>query len=204
MDFAENVEMDTYTIEMVKRTFFSNEVIGEIQPAKEWTSEYLEWDEANRNQRRTMQQNSRYELLQGSGIVQGRLIGGCIEVLEFAKGTEIWPDKKYWNDSILFFETSEEKPKPELIKYWLRNYTAQGISDSKSTWGTCDSMRQLTFNWKLAMAPLEVIDYVVVHEMCHLVHLNHDRSFWRLVGKILPNYEQRENWLALSSWKMNV
>jgi predicted metal-dependent hydrolase len=78
------------------------------------------------------------------------------------------------------------------------------ISDNKSNWGTCDSMRQLTFNWKLAMAPLEVIDYVVVHEMCHMVHLNHDRSFWRLVGKILPDYEQRENWLALSSWKMNV
>lgn len=78
------------------------------------------------------------------------------------------------------------------------------ISDSKSTWGTCDSMRQLTFNWKLAMAPLKVIDYVVVHEMCHMIHMNHDRSFWRLVGKIIPDYEQRENWLALSNWKMVV
>ena len=78
------------------------------------------------------------------------------------------------------------------------------ISDSKSNWGTCDSMRQLTFNWKLAMAPLKVIDYVVVHEMCHMVHMNHDRSFWRLVGKIIPDYEQRENWLALSNWKMVV
>ena len=78
------------------------------------------------------------------------------------------------------------------------------ISDNKSTWGTCDSKFQLTFNWKLAMAPLDVIDYVVVHEMCHMVHLNHKRSFWRLVGKILPDYEQRQNWLALSSWKMIV
>lgn len=78
------------------------------------------------------------------------------------------------------------------------------ISDNKSTWGTCDSKFQLTFNWKLAMAPMEVIDYIVVHEMCHLVHLNHDRSFWRLVGKILPDYEERQNWLASSSWKMNL
>jgi predicted metal-dependent hydrolase len=78
------------------------------------------------------------------------------------------------------------------------------ISDNNSNWGTCDSKLQLTFNWKLAMAPLTVIDYVVVHEMCHMVHLNHDRSFWRLVGKILPDYEQQENWLALSSWKMIV
>src|SRR5699024_11661748 len=55
------------------------------------------------------------------------LIGGCIGVLEFAKGTIIWPDSAYWKDSILFFETSEEKPEPELITRWLRNYAAQGI-----------------------------------------------------------------------------
>ena len=78
------------------------------------------------------------------------------------------------------------------------------ISDSKTTWGTCDSQLQLTFNWRLAMAPIEVIDYVVVHEMCHMVHLNHDRSFWRLVGKLSPGYKEQENWLAMSSWKMTV
>ncbi|QCJ40873.1 M48 family metallopeptidase [Bacillus sp. S3] len=78
------------------------------------------------------------------------------------------------------------------------------ISDSKTTWGTCDSKLQLTFNWRLAMAPREVIDYVVVHEMCHMVHLNHDRSFWRLVGKIMPDYIEKENWLASSNWKMTV
>ena len=92
------------------------------------------------------------------------------------------------------FYQSNFKIKPRSVR----------ISDNKKTWGTCDSMRQLTFNWRLSMAPLEVIDYVVVHEMCHMVHMNHDRSFWRLVGKILPDYEQRQNWLAFSSWKMIV
>lgn len=78
------------------------------------------------------------------------------------------------------------------------------ITDSPTTWGTCDSKQQLTFNWKLAMAPQKVIDYVVVHEMCHMLHLNHDRSFWRLVGKIMPDYKEQEHWLALSHWKMTV
>lgn len=126
-DFAENVEMDSYTIATVNRTLFSNEIIGEIQPANEWTSERLEWIESNKNQRRTMQQNTGYEVLQGSATVQGRLIGGCIEVLEFVKGTELWPEKKHWENSILFFETSEDHPEPSYIKYWLRNYAAQGI-----------------------------------------------------------------------------
>lgn len=126
-DFAENVNMDPYTVEMINRTLFSNEIIGDIQPAQEWTSERLEWVEENKNRQRTMQKNSGYEVLQGAGIAQGHLIGGCIEVLEFAKGTELWPDAKYWNNSILFFETSEEKPDPAFIKYWLRNYAVQGI-----------------------------------------------------------------------------
>ncbi|WP_417897858.1 SprT family zinc-dependent metalloprotease [Bacillus haimaensis] len=78
------------------------------------------------------------------------------------------------------------------------------ITDSQTTWGTCDSNLRLTFNWRLAMAPREVLDYVVVHEMCHMVHLNHDRSFWRLVGKIMPDYKDKERWLALSNWKMTV
>jgi predicted metal-dependent hydrolase len=92
------------------------------------------------------------------------------------------------------FYQSSFKLKPRSIR----------IMDSKSRWGTCDSNLQLTFNWKLAMAPLEAINYIVVHEMCHMVHLNHDRSFWRLVGKIIPDYKEMENWLAQSSWKMVI
>lgn len=78
------------------------------------------------------------------------------------------------------------------------------ISDDKSKWGSCDSRRQLTFNWKLAMAPERAILYLVIHEMCHLEHLNHDRSFWRLVGKLMPDYEEQQNWLLHSAWKMSV
>ena len=126
-DFAENVEMNPYTIEMINRTLFSNEVIGSIQPSNEWTSERLEWIEMNKYQKRIMNENKGYELLQGKGIVQGHLIGGNIEVLEFVKGTVLWPDEEYWENTILFFETSEDKPNPDNIKYWLRNYAIQGI-----------------------------------------------------------------------------
>jgi predicted metal-dependent hydrolase len=88
----------------------------------------------------------------------------------------------------------EFKIKPRAIR----------ITDNSTNWGTCNSKMEFTFNWKLAMAPIDVVDYVVVHEMCHMVHMNHDRSFWRLVGKILPDYETRSNWLNLSGWKMLV
>lgn len=127
VDFAENIEMHPYTIDKIRRTLFSNEIIGKIEPATEWTSEHVLWIEENKNRKRVMQPNTSYEVLQGSGVVQGHLIGGCIEVLEFAKGTELWPKETYWKNSILFFETSEEKTDPMYIRYWLRNYAAQVI-----------------------------------------------------------------------------
>lgn len=132
-DFAENVEMPRYTIDMMERTLFSSEAIGTIEPAKEWTSEMLEWtDPATRNVRRTFNPHTGTEVIQGNGSVKGRLIGGCIESLEFAKGTILWPERTYWDGAILFFETSEEKTKPEIIKRWLRNYAAQGILQKAS------------------------------------------------------------------------
>jgi len=59
--------------------------------------------------------------------VEGLLFGGCIEVLEFLKGTTYWPEEEFWNDKILFLETSEEKPSPRQVGYMLRNYGIQGV-----------------------------------------------------------------------------
>ncbi|MEH6991960.1 SprT family zinc-dependent metalloprotease [Neobacillus drentensis] len=146
--------------------------------------------------------------------------------IQITQDTEIQQDYAVFEEEKLHIfvkQLEEEKVKQALKRFYyqqckmlveksIRSYQSNfkvkprsiRITDNKTNWGTCDSKLQLTFNWKLAMAPQKVIDYVVVHEMCHMVHLNHDRSFWRLVGKIIPEYEQQENWLALSSWKMTV
>ena len=69
------------------------------------------------------------------------------------------------------------------------------IVESTKQWGSCNSDKKLTFNYRLAMAPVEVIDYLIVHELCHIVHMNHDRSFWRLVGSVLRDYKKSEEYL---------
>lgn len=63
------------------------------------------------------------------------------------------------------------------------------VERSIKKWGSCNQDRILTFNYLLATKPKTLIDYVVIHEMCHMLHLNHDRSFWRLLGSILPDYK---------------
>lgn len=78
------------------------------------------------------------------------------------------------------------------------------IVDSTKTWGTCNSNRELTFNYRLSMAPLPAIDSVVIHELCHILHLNHDRSFWRKVGSFDPNYETNHSYLDRLGFVMTV
>jgi muramoyltetrapeptide carboxypeptidase LdcA involved in peptidoglycan recycling len=126
-EFAENVQMLDYTKHWVKKTLFDSTAMGKIEPSTVWTSEYLPWEEKNRSIQRKLHTNTGYELLQGRGKVQGKLIGGCIEVMEMLKGTEVWPDLKAWKDGILFFETSEDKTDPIYVEYWLRNYGSIGV-----------------------------------------------------------------------------
>ena len=68
-----------------------------------------------------------YELVQGSGIIEGELLGGCIDVFTMINGTSIWPTSEEWENKILFIETSEEQPSPDFIKYTMYNLGAQGI-----------------------------------------------------------------------------
>lgn len=78
------------------------------------------------------------------------------------------------------------------------------IVDSSKTWGTCNSKKELTFNYRLSMAPLPTIDSVVIHELCHILHMNHDRSFWRKVGGFDPNYEKNHAYLDRLGFVMTV
>lgn len=69
------------------------------------------------------------------------------------------------------------------------------IKDQKHLWGSCGQDRVVNLNWHLIFAPKAVLEYAVVHELCHLRHRTHDRAFWGLVGAILPDWEARKDWL---------
>lgn len=132
--FGENGGLFDYMVQSVRRTLFSTEVIGEVKPnAEGWTVEHLDWSNAEyQKQKRKLVPPTGPRLLQGEGKVQGRLIGGCSEVLEFMKGTALWPSREHWQGAILFLENSEDMPSPTYLAYWLRNYGAMGILEKLS------------------------------------------------------------------------
>lgn len=132
--FAENGGMHNYQIKDINQTLFSAEPVGELRPNYEgWTSELLDWaDDSLQNKKRRLNKNKGWNYLQGKKTIRGQLIGGCVEVLEFLKGTDYWLYSSEWDNKVLFLETSEEMMSPNCLKRILRNYALQGVFEKIS------------------------------------------------------------------------
>lgn len=127
--FGENVEMFPYMVHSVRRTLFNAEAPGQIKPNEDgWTVELLDWNNPqNQSRRRKLNPAMDWRYLQGQGVHRGHLLGGCLEVLDWLRGTAFWPDIEAWEGAILFIETSEEAPSPDDVARQLRVLAAIGI-----------------------------------------------------------------------------
>jgi len=83
-------------------------------------------------------------------------------------------------------------------------FNSVNLSSATTRWGSCSSEKNLNFNWKLIMAPLEVIDYVVTHELAHLMEMNHSKDFWERVRKMFPIYREYRTWLKRHGHKLTI
>lgn len=100
-------------------------------------------------------------------------------------------------------DPAERKKAKEIIvarvKHWARvldlEYSRVFVKDQRTLWGSCSGRRNLNFNWRLAAAPPEALDYVVIHELCHLREMNHSKRFWDHVGAVCPGYKAQRRWL---------
>ncbi len=127
--FAENGGLHDYLKTSVKKTLFSSEPVGHIlENNAGWTVERLDWFDLDlQSQKRKLEPCTGWQWIHGSGVVEGRLIGGCFEVFDWLRGTEFMPDLHDWDNAILFLETSEEAPPPVLLTYFLRVLAANSI-----------------------------------------------------------------------------
>jgi muramoyltetrapeptide carboxypeptidase LdcA involved in peptidoglycan recycling len=127
--FAENGGLFPYMERSVRRTLFASGQVGTLEPNLDgWTVEFLDWNKPeHQEQRRRLKPSSGWRWLQGEGKATGHLIGGCLEVLDWLRGTDYWPALDEWEGAILFLETSEEAPSPEYVLRFFRSLQAMGV-----------------------------------------------------------------------------
>src|SRR3990167_169589 len=129
--FAEQIEFPDYTIDSIGRHLFSILPVGKLEPSSgRWTEEFLHWgDKASLFKHRQRQSHAEagWKFLQGEGSVSGHLMGGCLELLNDLKDTDVWPSEAVWEDSILFIETSEQGWTPTQVQDVLRELGRRGL-----------------------------------------------------------------------------
>ena len=115
-----------------------------------------------------------------------------------AKNKQKW-DKKFQKKVNDFLKNTAShyiiKRTHKLAKRMNLKFNKITLRKQKTRWGSCSSQRNLNFNWKLAHFDTAIIDYVIIHELSHLVHMNHSRDFWDLVKKYNPAYLKHRGWL---------
>ena len=89
---------------------------------------------------------------------------------------------------------------PQIVEHFAKalgvSYSNIYIKNMKKSWGSCSPNKSITLNWKLVKAPLYVINYIIVHELAHLIELNHSENFWIIVSVQVPNYRRATKWLS--------
>lgn len=145
----------------------------------------------------------------GRVIVRAPLLASVRRINEFVESKEDWINKNVKrvleNPATKPREfTPEEKKRlvkqariliTQRVEYYAPivgvSYNRIAIKDTKTRWGSCSRDGNLNFSFRLVLKPIELLDYVVVHELCHRIHMNHSKEFWKEVERVLPDYKDR-------------
>lgn len=134
-----------------------------------------------------------------------------IEGIEFKKGYFFLSYSKKDKAKELFVNFYKDKLKdklnPIINRYkGLLNVNPKDVKvmELQNRWASCTTKGNVNFHWKCAMAPIDVLNYIVAHELTHLIHQNHTKEFWNELDKIMPNYEKQKKWLSTNGVQMDL
>ncbi|MFD2696432.1 M48 family metallopeptidase [Mesonia sediminis] len=109
---------------------------------------------------------------------------------------------------VKFYKQKLNQKLPKIVKSYQEQLgvypNAIKVMELQNRWASCTPNANVNFHWKCAMAPIDVLHYIVVHELVHLIHPNHSKAFWNEVDKILPKYDEQIYWLKLNGAGMDL
>lgn len=136
-------------------------------------------------------------------------LNGKIKQLKFEEKYIEFPYKYLDNAEAYMVKWYKIKAK-EIISLRIEKYALSlnlkynkiGITSAKKRWGSCNTNGNINFSYRLIMAPIDVIDYVIIHELMHLIEPNHSENFWKQVESIMPDYKIRKKWLRDNQYRI--
>ncbi|MDR3593601.1 SprT family zinc-dependent metalloprotease [Clostridium sp.] len=105
-----------------------------------------------------------------------------------------------------WYRTETLKIVTKRIENYSNNFTDKvtdvKVKEQKRRWASCTWKNSILFNWRISMARADVIDYIVIHEMCHMDYRNHSKCFWNRVAEIMPDYKEKHEWLKINGMNL--
>jgi hypothetical protein len=205
------VERDGSVSMIVPEQLSLDDVEGIIKQKKAWIYRSLaEWQDLNASRVNREFVSGETFLYLGRGY-KLKVASGLKADLVLKDGHFLIKDKKLHACANVFKTFYREKGKAKISERVAYYQGKAGVrpGDIKvmelgHRWASCSPDGSLNFHWKCMMAPLSILDYIIVHELCHLHHLNHNDAFWNEVDKVLPDYRNRREWLKINGASFNI
>lgn len=163
--------------------------------------------------------NNRTYLKDDEILFRGKVTKKDIKLQPFLKRNFV-----VYSDGKIIINVKKYEDVNIILKRWLKRYSLDMINEiiqkyqiyfnekpkeikvkeQKTIWGSCTYDNKLNFNYKLALATEKAMEYVVVHEMCHMVHKNHSKEFWKMVEKLMPEYKKEHEWLRKNGYLLKI
>ena len=190
----------------------SDEEIKDILKAKEYQifKNLAEWEQLNANAIEREYVNGQSFLYLGRNY-RLKLVDEKFNELRFIRNTFLLSKENKYNAKEFFVQFYKKKLNSKIHPIIERYKNQLGVQPNQikvmelqNRWASCMANGNVNFHWKCAMAPIDVLHYIVVHELAHLIHNNHTHAFWNEVDKILPNYDEQVKWLRINGAGMDL
>ncbi len=189
-----------------------DEEIIEILKAKEYQifKNLAEWKQLNANAVEREYVNGQSFLYLGRNY-RLKLVDEKLEGVQFNRNTFFLSKTEMYKAKELFVKFYKDKLNRKIhpiIERYKNQLDVQPnqikVMELQKRWASCTPNGNLNFHWKCAMAPIDVLHYIIIHELAHLIHNNHTQAFWNEIDKILPNYDEQVNWLKHNGAGMDL
>lgn len=190
----------------------NDEEIREILKAKEYQifKNLAEWTQLNENAVEREYVNGQSFLYLGRNY-RLKLVEEKLDGIQFNRNTFFLSKADKQKAKELFVKFYKDKLNSKIHPIIARYKNQLGVEPNQikvmelqNRWASCTPNGNVNFHWKCAMAPIDVLHYIVVHELAHLIHNNHTQAFWNEVDKLLPNYHEQVNWLKINGVGMSL